>query len=339
MPLDATSYPAVPYRFPEFRAPSGVTLAFVQDAPNEYELRQGRHMRGSAGTLFMGMLRSANIDHRACFFGHVQPHDPADPPNPDALKRLLTTLDGLGPCIVIPLGQEALRALGSDANLTATRGSAFYLVDGARRLTILPTFHPETIQKVWKQYIVGVGDLTRAASLRTDEITYPTRKLLVSPTLAEVRDFCALDRLRAAGPLLSCDIETGWGQIRGLSFAPSEHEAIYIPFISLAKVSRSYWDTLAAELEVWWIVKQVLESPLPKLGQNFAGYDVPWLLAKVGIRAMNVQHDLRLLHAALYPELPKSLQFMGLSYSQQGAWKHWAKGHSSVAELIEKRDA
>lgn len=339
MPLDATNYPAVPYKHPEFLGPSGVTLAFIQEAPSEYELKAGRHMKGSAGTLFHGMLRSANIDHRTCFFAHVYPGDPTEPRDPDAPARLWAALSALKPVIVVPLGQCALRAIGSDANITATRGSAFYLDKDGMRLTVMPTWHPETIQKVWKQYIVAVGDLTRAASLRTDEITYPKRRLLVSPTLAEVRDFCALPRLRAAGPLLSCDIETGWGQIRGLSFAPNETEAIYIPFISLAKVSRSYWATVAEELEVWRIVKAVLESDIPKLGQNFAGYDVPWLLDKMGIRAMNVRHDLRLLHAALYPELPKSLQFMGLSYSQQGAWKHWAKGHSSVAEQVEKRDA
>lgn len=339
MPLDAAEYPAVKMRLPTAKLP--LTLCFIAAEPSPHEVERGSPLWGPGGSLFKGMLRSANIDLNACFFGHLSPGLEGVTPEQLGAHRvaLFSTIASLGPTLIVPLGAAAVKFFSPSANLTAVRGSLFYYHRDGHRFTILPTFHPDEILKVWKNYIIGVGDLIRAASQISPEINYPKRSLLVSPTLAEVRDFCALPRLRKAGPLLSCDIETGWGQIRGLSFAPNEEEAIYIPFISLASVTRSYWKTLEEELEVWGIVKQVLESDLPKLGQNFAGYDVPWLLQKVGIRTMNVCHDLRLLHAALYPELPKSLQFMGLAYSDQGAWKHWAKGQHASRDATEKRDA
>jgi hypothetical protein len=139
-------------------------------------------------------------------------------------------------------------------------------------------------------------------------------------------------------PLLSVDIETGWGQIRGISFAPSEEEAMYVPFIALDKVNRSYWATPEQEASVWRAVKDCLESDTPKLGQNFANYDVVWLFSKMGIRVRNLREDTRLLHKALYPELPASLAFMGSAYSRQGHWKGWGSRGWSQAERGAKRD-
>ena len=106
-----------------------------------------------------------------------------------------------------------------------------------------------------------------------------------------------------------------------IGFAPSEERAIVIPFVDMRKSNRSYWPDTDAELKAWGYVKDICESDIPKLGQNFGAYDAYWLLDKYGIRVRNLLHDTRLMHHALYPELPKSLAFMGASYTRQGPWK------------------
>jgi hypothetical protein len=111
-----------------------------------------------------------------------------------------------------------------------------------------------------------------------------------------------------------------------------------VPFTDLSRTTKSYWPTVADEVNVWRAVKAVLEHPVPKLGQNFDGYDVQWLLHKMGIRVRGLSHDLRLLHHALYAELPKSLAFMASAYSSLPGWKHWADHGGSKKSRAGKRD-
>jgi len=142
--------------------------------------------------------------------------------------------------------------------------------------------------------------------------------------MLEIKDY--VPRLLASD-LLSVDIETAKGQITCIGFASDAEHAICIPFADDRKASKRYWSTAAKEIEAWQIVQQILESDTPKLGQNYAGYDAYWLLKLMGIRTMNLKHDTRLMHHALYPELPKDLGFMGATYTRQGPWKNWRSTH------------
>jgi uracil-DNA glycosylase len=320
-------------------------ILFLSDFPRDQERTAKRPLARGPGSLFQAILRSANVARDEHAYAYLYPDDPASLSEAEraaCLTKALAFLALCNPRVVVPLGPIALKALAPQALLSAVRGTPLYAYpagpDGPR-YTLLPTFHPEHVQKVWSTYIICIGDVIRADEMKSSEIVYPKRALLVSPTIEEVEQHLNPAWLAEQGPLLSCDIETGWGQIRGISFAPCETFALYVPFVSLETVTRSYWPTLELELRAWAACKRALESPLPKLGQNFAGYDAQWLLQKAGIRVMNLCHDLRLLHAALYPELPKSLQFMSQAYSEQGSWKWWGKADTRAVERGDKRDA
>jgi hypothetical protein len=41
----------------------------------------------------------------------------------------------------------------------------------------------------------------------------------------------------------------------------------------------------------------------------------------MGFRVVNCAEDTMLMHHALFPELPKSLGFMGSIYTNEAAWK------------------
>lgn len=318
--------------------PQRVPLVFVADAPTDNEAAVGAPLTGPSGRIFNAMLRAANIDRSTVMITNV--FDMSYGEDPDELKawladpdftaphlaRLADELQTADPTVIVPLGHVALWALTGDLGIAAQRGNITTATRLAEGRKLVPTFHPDQIRKHWKFYSVGIGDLLKAAREveRGPAVVYPKRRLLIEPSFKDAIDF--LRRAHKA-PLLSVDIETGWGQITSIGFAPQEEVAICIPFVDLRRPNRSYWQDPEQEIDIWWAVKELLESPVPKLGQNFV-YDVFWLWQKQGIRVMNYLHDTRLMHHALYAELPKDLAFMASAYSEQGEWKRMAGGYS-----------
>ncbi len=330
-------------------------IAFVAEAPGDEEVNpargEPRPLIGPSGRVFNAMLRTAGLsreDHwvgnlfdvqlpenevgwwcapaaeaRAGKFSDLPPIGSAGfllPEHRGHLDRLREELERANPRIIVPLGGTALWAFTGDASITACRGAvapARFILPGAK---LLPTFHPAHVMRDWRMYSIVAQDFMKAATqaARGPEIVYPRRRLLLEPTLPEWRSY-AKRLLRT--DLISVDIETAWGQVTCIGFALNKEEAICVPFVDLRRPDKNYWATLEEEIEAWGLVQMVLESPVPKLGQNYAMYDAYWLLEKLGIRTMNLRHDTRLAHHALYPELPKDLGFMGATYTEQGPWK------------------
>ncbi len=341
---------------------SACRIAFLAEAPSTEELIAGKPLVGPSGRIFNAILRTAELNREDPSFWIGNVFDQKIPKNdiaewcvtkaeadklgwepfpaiPSAgvlrpelrwqLDRLARDLDLYRPNIIVPLGATALWALTAHSNVSDFRGGLTKATWTAAGTKILPTFHPAHVMRLWKFFPVVVGDFIKAdRESYFPELRQPSKKLWIEPSLGEVEDF--LHRCMSAD-LLSVDIETGWGQITDLGFALNAEEAMCIPFVDLRKSNKCYWPDTATEWQVWQMVRDVLESPVPKLGQNFAGYDAFWLLERYGIKTMGLTHDTRLLHHALYPELPKDLAFMGGSYTNQGPWKHLGRKH-------EKRD-
>lgn len=319
---------------PEYPKKGGkADIAFVGEAPSWEELEKGRPLVGPAGKIFNSMLRTAELRRDDYLITNV--FDEKAPGNDvsswmgkgkyeKSLERLGEEIAAVNPTVIVPLGGTAMWAFSEENNITSTRGAPSKATRVAPGKKLVPTFHPSYVMKQWKMYPIVVGDLKKAR-VEADlgpEIKYVKRSLYIEPTLKDLDRF--KDKLLDTD-LLSVDIETGWGQITNIGFAPSEEWALNIPFVDLRKPNKSYWGGVEKELKAWDFVKEVLESPVPKLGQNYGAYDAFWLLDLMGIRTMNLMEDPRLLHHALYPELPKDLQFMGASYAEQGIWKSWNK--------------
>lgn len=330
-------------------------IALVGEAPGDHEVDKLRPFVGPSGSCLNSMLRAAGIDREQCYVGNVfstqlvgndvSKHrqflgaENWEKFYNDNVARLAAELAAVNPNVVVPLGGTALAALAGTTQIAQFRGAVRMGTEQFASYKLLPTYHPAMVLRQWSVYTVCIGDLIRAEAQSQigPTITWPVVTLEISPTIEQVEAYLAGPCRET--PLLSCDIETGWGQIRGVSFAPNKTEALYCPFISLDNLTRSYWRTAAEEKRAWLAVKGVLECPVPKLGQNFANYDVIWLLTKMGIRVNGLGDDLRLLHKALYPELPASLQFMASAYSEQGQWKHWGRGKKHGGSEDDKRDA
>lgn len=320
----------------EFPSSATCAIAFVGEAPGEEEVARGRPLVGPSGRCFEAMLRSANINRADCFVGNVfldkaEDNDCGewiqDPQVWEpACARLHNELKDCSPNVIVALGGTALKALTGEDKISAARGG--FIPHAICK--VLPTFHPAAVLRDWRLYSVVIGDFIKAdTNSESPTIVYPRRELLLEPDLVDLAEW--FPKLTETD-LLSVDIETGWGFITCIGFAPNAEEAICVPFVDLRRPNRNYWPTVETEAEAWWFIHEVMEHPVPKLGQNFGAYDIMWFL-RMGIKPVNYREDTRLLHHALYPELPKSLAFMGASYGSQGAWKHW--GHRKV----EKGDA
>lgn len=333
-------------------------IAFVGGSPNWKDVHHMRPFMAESGRILDACMRAANIDRATCYVGNVfdtmlynddlNSHvayvgrEAFADQQTEAALRLNAELEIAKPNVVCALGNVALGALCNVAQVSRLRGSARMGEGWASRLKVFPTYHPMHVSKNYKFLAVAMGDFIRlSAEAETPTVRQVERELIVTPSIAQVESYLFGPEVTGAG-LLSCDIETcpAYGQVRGISFAASRHKGIYVPFVSFGTLSRSYWSSAAEEKRAWVACKRTLESRTPKLGQNFGNYDAVWLLSKMGIRVRNYTHDLRLLHKAIYPELPASLEFMANSYSEQGAWKSFAS-HAGMRrkDIDVKRDA
>lgn len=306
-------------------------ISFVGEAPSDEEVMGGEPLIGPAGRIFNGAMRSANLDRKLFHITNVYDEQADDNDLTEFRKdatlternfqRLAAELATTRPNVIVPMGATALWAFTGQTAITPFRGAvtaATRIVPGAK---LLPTFHPSFILRQWKFLPTLIGDFVKADKEATKgpKIIYPKVEIHLQPSKGDVSAW--LQECKKSS-LLSVDIETGWGAITCIGFAPDAHRAMCIPFVDLRKPNRSYWGSTDDEVQVWRMIKRTLEdASIPKLGQNFT-YDAFWLLKKRGIRVHNYRHDTRLMHHALYPELPKDLAFMGATYTDFGAWKH-----------------
>lgn len=322
--------------------PSGeVSIAIIGGAPTPEDLALQKPFSGSIGRMLDAILRLANLDKAEFLYDHFFNYAPPGGPEAalkdpnrraEAERRLGEVLTRAAPDVIVPLGEIAFQAFTGQRGIAGQRGyiaEAKAVLPGAK---LVPSLDPDMVRKQWKLLPVVVADFAKAQreAARGPKIYLPKRRLMVTPTVEEIRT--VLGKWRAEAEILSVDIETGWGQITNIGFAPTEELALNVPFVDLSKPNRSYWPSAEQEAAAWREVILTLESPVAKLGQNLT-YDIAWLLERRGAKMTNYRHDTRLLHHALYAELPKSLEFMASSYSTQASWKNWGGRYSA-----QKRD-
>lgn len=255
------------------------------------------------------------------------------------LNRLREELTILRPNCVIALGNTASWAMLNATNIGSIRGAiaespsgAAGFVKGANQ-KILPTYHPAAVLRQWNWRPIVVADLMKGwREAQFPELRRPARQLYLNPMLEELEVFIQYFRLNQSQfPFLSVDIETAGGQINCIGFAWRRDCALVIP-LAHPTTFRPYWPDAGVELRVWEIIRELLESPVPKIGQNFL-YDLQYIL-KLGIRPANVLEDTMLLHHSLYPEMQKGLGFLASIYCNEPAYKLMRR----VRPDTEKRD-
>jgi DNA polymerase I-like protein with 3'-5' exonuclease and polymerase domains len=94
---------------------------------------------------------------------------------------------------------------------------------------------------------------------------------------------------------------------------------LVIPFWDKTKPRWSYW-TEDEERLVWEAIQAFMESPRVELLWQNGMYDYQYV-TPMKIKVHRSTEDTMLLHHSLFPELQKSLGFMGSLYTNEASWK------------------
>lgn len=234
------------------------------------------------------------------------------------VKALHETLKKLKPNVIVALGNTALWALGLPATISKLRGNVIDSAFGK----VLPCYHPASILRNWSQRIITILDLHKALrESNSPGISTMSREIWTRPGIEDLYKWWSMFGSRTN--LLAFDIETiNNRQISEISFASGPTQALHIPFFY--KENKQYvnwWSDTYEESCAWGFVKMVLESDIPKIGQNCIQYDCYWLLKEMNIVVKNIQHDTMQLAHCWQPELEKSLGFLGSIFLDERSWK------------------
>lgn len=265
------------------------------------------------------------------------------------LPRLYEEIAGWKPNLILALGNTATWAILQATNIGSIRGAVVAAtVPSLAGVKTLPTYHPAAVLRQWAWRPIVVADLMKA-SREADfpEIRRPRRRLLVWPTIAEVETWTR-ETLAGRPPYLSPDVETAFGQITciGFSRSPTQDwteaarpqwgsEGIVIPLVDRRQPGWSYWPDAGTEKRAVDCIEALMNSEIPKVGQNFI-YDLQYLM-KLGIRCRALSEDTMLLHHSKFSEIQKGLGFLGSVYTDEIAWKLMRR-RKAVEHKSEKAD-
>lgn len=248
------------------------------------------------------------------------------------LTRLGQEILTVKPNLIVCLGNTALWALTGRQNITSVRGSVATItptapvsllfggepganVESLIGRKILATFHPAAVLRQWDLRTTVLADLLKAKrQAEYPELRRPRRVIEIVETLERLETWY---EAMTDGPL-AVDVETRRGQITCIGFAQSTTRGLVVPFIS--KLKDHYWKTIHEEAQALQLVKNILQYPCPKVFQNGL-YDLHYIWRTWHIAPALCLYDTMLRHHAEYPELQKSLGFMGSIYTDEASWK------------------
>lgn len=325
-------------------------ILVIVEAPSTEEIRAGRLFIGKTEEEFHTILADAGLWRKdislATFFTEAPPGndfnawavpikdekhlvDPALPYSripckkgcvepkrvQAALKSIHSFIALNAPNVVVGLGNAVVAGLCGVTGLTKLRGALhFTKTEPARKF--IPTFGPRAVFANYEWRPLVVADFMKAKlEAASPEANLLNRVVNYRPTINEVEDWA--DYL-CAQPRLAFDIETKAKQITCIGFAPNKLESFVIPFWTR---SGDYWPDPADEVRAYKAVRRICKSESIKIAQNGL-YDISYLAA-YGIAVNNFLHDTMIAHHALYPALPKGLDFLGSLYANEVAWKRW----------------
>jgi uracil-DNA glycosylase len=317
-------------------------ILIVGETWDDWDESRDMPFSGPAGTLLRRGLRLAGIAEEDCTLTMVFPFRPTNgrleslgSPRADAipgwpklgqiyvasrfaphLKNLQDLIAEVKPNIIIPLGLVAMWAVCKNTGIKKWRGTP--LLDFTGDFKVLPTYAPSSINRSYKLFPIFVSDLAKAKKESTfPEIIRPSRLIHIEPSLTDIAAF--YEEFIVPAPVLDIDIETKMGTVTEVGFATGWSRAIVIPFYTRAFPSGNYWKTAEEELQAWRWVERILKEK-PVINQNIS-YDLQMLWMKNNIAMPEILDDTMILHHTLYPEMEKSLGFLGSIYTNEPSWK------------------
>ncbi len=321
---------------------------FIGEAPGKQETKEGKPFVGYSGKFLRSKLalyeggdapRFDNLVHEAppkYKFDYFKTPE-GSPILDKSVAELKALIKEFKPNLILCLGAKPLQHLMGRYNVSDWRGHVVWSEELGCKL--MCTYHPTVCMKqrnVHKDSHPGqyetlfMWDVKKAVTeSRTHDLTFDKFSLIVKPSYHEASNY--LKEAIANANILSYDIETDCVTTMDcISFCYEYDRAISIPFGVMSKDGwRKYWKSDHEAVEIFRLVKELLESEIPKVAQN-AQFDTTFLAMYYKITVRNLIWCTMVCAHDLYSELPKGLGTLMSLYAnipyhkdQMGA-KRWA---------------
>jgi len=319
-------------------------IMIVGEAWGETEERSGIPFSGASGQELNRMLQEAGILRNECYVTNVInarpprnditawiPEDKksitgrmvqrqgkfVDPIVAEGLEMLGKEIALVKPRVIVALGGTALWALTGNESIVKWRGSLLPLGSGGNDdPTVIPTYHPAAVLRMWDWRAVAVLDLKRACKeLRHGPTPVPAWSFILRPSFSMVIETLEkLYRRVVEEPTwIDLDLETKAGHISCCGLSWSKTEAICIPFM-IPEDREGYW-LLEEEAQILLTLYRLLTHLNCWVrGQNLL-YDAQYTYRRWGF-IPNVKQDTMISQHVLWAGLPKSLAFQASMYAE-----------------------
>lgn len=304
--------------------PRNARIYLVGEAPGADEVDARRPFVGVSGLKLRNCLGRNGIDEASIRFANLCQYRP--PGNKfeailrtrelaTGIEELASDLREFRPNVVAALGAWPLYYLtgkrGKKAPGTGIgkwRGSILPCVlPGCEGVKVVASYHPAYVVRQPTAYPIFDTDIKRVVSDSLfPELRHPERNLILDPRGAILEEWT--ERLCAA-EYLAVDIETvkRTAHILCVGFSPD-------PFTSVV-VAHS--DTDFARREA---IDRILRSPAKKVFHNGGTFDIP-ILEINGYEVNNYHWDTMVAQHVMWPELPKSLDYLASVHTRQPYYK------------------
>ena len=299
-------------------------IAIVGDTTDAYDMNAMKPFSGFGGNALESCLHAAGIIRGECYLTNLVKVKGLEKEYFEERKGLftakgITTVNALKEelaetkaNIIVTCGAMPFAALCNHKYLGKYRGYIFpsTLLPGRK---VIPTFHPRySLRGMYIQKYIISSDFRKAKEeSEFPNIHRPERELFYSPeSVREVLDWCHYYTKQTK---VGFDLEVVNYEVSCLSFASTPEIAHVLPIAGR-------WNE-EEEMQVWHGIQEVLGNPDSiKVVQN-GMFDIPFLLRHCNIEVRGPVHDTMVAHSILYPDLPKSLGFLGSIYC--GSQEYW----------------
>ncbi len=234
------------------------------------------------------------------------------------VKKLREKIKMYKPKLVLCLGADPLKYLIGQTSIAKWRGHVIWSEElGVKLMATFEPFHAHRQTKVPKkqkpgQYVALMkNDIQKAVDeSKITGIHFAEPKYIINPSYAEAMG--ELRRIRDTAKIVSFDIEIAApysGHLMdciGLSI--DTESAICIPVWIPNSEGQviPYWTNMQEFEDIFRLVKEIMESPIPKVAQN-SQFDITILKVYYGIETNNLVWDTMIVAHELYCDLPKDL--------------------------------
>lgn len=300
-------------------------IAIVGDWTSGYDAQARKPFQGYAGNILERCLHNAGIIRGEVYMTNLikertaKPYEYFDERRGTFTERgmyyvhmLQAELQETEANVIVATGDAAFAALCSLGHLSLYRGYLFpsTLLPGRK---VIPTMSPgKALRGMYTYQYLIAADLRKAKEESSfPDLIRPERKLVYNhDSVSDALDW--LDHYKEQS-IVGFDIEVLNYEVSCISFSSDPNLACVIPVAER-------W-TVDEELMIWRGIQAVLGNEKSvKVIQN-SMFDVPFLLTRAGIVTRGIIHDTMIGHSILYPELNKSLGFLGSIYC--GAQEYW----------------